>query len=81
MSHDKTWQKHWSSSLHAVGVCIDVTTCLVIDYELILPTLLKYKIGKWHERTVDTMDGIYTCNKQHAMSTIKVLVKLLIKKQ
>ena len=41
VSHDKTWQKHMFSSLHAVGVCIDVTPCLVIDYELILPTLLK----------------------------------------
>ena len=41
VSHDKTWQKHRSSSLHALGVCIDVTTCLVIDYELILPTLFK----------------------------------------
>ena len=41
VSHDKTWQKHRSSSLHAVGVCIDVITGLVIDYELILSTLLK----------------------------------------
>ena len=41
VSHERTWQKHRSSSLHALGVCIDVTTCLVIDYELILPTLLK----------------------------------------
>ena len=36
VSHDKTWQKHRSSSLYALGVCIDVATCLVIDYELIL---------------------------------------------
>ena len=54
--HDKTWQKHRSLSLHAVGVCTDVTTCLVIDYEQILPSLLKQGIGRWHERTVDTMD-------------------------
>ena len=80
VSHDKTWQKHnMSSSLHALGVCIDVTTCLVIDYELMLPTLLKYRIGKYHERTVDTMEGIY--NTQHVMSTIEVLVRLWIKKQ
>ena len=30
-----------SSSLHAVDVCIDVITGLVIDYELMLPTLSK----------------------------------------
>ena len=57
VSHDNTWQMHRSLSLHAVGVCTDVTTCLVIDYELILPTLLKQGIRWWHERTVGTMDG------------------------
>ena len=57
VSHDNTWQMHRSSSLHAVGVCINVITGLVIDYELILLTLIKYRIGRWHKRTVDTMNG------------------------
>ena len=46
VSHDKTWQKHRSSSLHALGVCIDVITRLVIDYELILTGYGLGGIGK-----------------------------------
>ena len=34
VTYDGTWQKRGFSSLYGVGICIDIMTGLVIDYEL-----------------------------------------------
>ena len=34
VTYDGTWQKRGVSSLYRVGVCMDIITGLVIDYEL-----------------------------------------------
>ena len=74
VSYDGTWQKRGFSSLHGIGIIIDVLTGLVIDYEImskycgicsqkekkISPTSEEYK--NWYENHVQSgkCDSNYT---------------------